>query len=70
MNTDEKTQLVNTEVIDNNTSFRDLYPKISFNNLESMMKPTKTLSSFLLEAEFYENLQIVRYAKYSLITVY
>ena len=66
MNSNERTKLVTDDNLENNNSnIRDLYPKISFNNLENMIKPTKTLSSFLLEAEFYENLQIVRYAKYS-----
>ena len=52
INTDEKTKLVTDALIEN---FDE-----NESGVQSMMKPNKTLSSFLLESEFYENLQIVR----------
>ena len=55
MSTDERAKLVTNETLDNENNKR-----MNFQHFESLIKPNKTLSSFLLESAFYENLQIVR----------
>jgi len=52
INTDERAKLV--EALDNHNN-----NTMNFHHFESLIKPNKTLSSFLLESAFYENLQIV-----------
>ena len=56
MNINEKAKLVTNDTF----IFLSDERNSRMNNFESSMKPTKTLSSFLLESQFYENLQIVR----------
>ena len=56
MNINEKAKLVTNDTF----IFLSDERNSEMNNFESSMKPTKTLSSFLLESQFYENLQIVR----------
>ena len=58
MNINEKAKLVTNDTFIFLSDERN--SRTNLNNFESTMKPTKTLSSFLLESQFYENLQIVR----------
>jgi len=51
---DERANLVANETLDNDNN-----NTMNFHHFESLIKPNKTLSSFLLETAFYENLQIV-----------
>ena len=53
MNMDEKARLVTN---DNFNMISDESSRITLNK-----QPDRTLSSFLLESQFYENLQIVRW---------
>lgn len=55
MNMDEKAMLVT------NDNFNMILDKRNSTRTKHSKQPDRTLSSFLLESQFYENLQIVRW---------
>ena len=56
--TDENTQLVTDR--DHTLNIDNI---INYNNNNNLMKPHKTLSSFLLESDFHDSIQLVRKVK-------
>ena len=63
MNVDEKAKLVTNE------NFQMISDERSSSRINLNKQPDRTLSSFLFESQFYENLQIVRWVVKSLFVV-
>ena len=61
--TDENTQLVTDRDHTLNTDNIINYNNNNNNNNNNLMKPHKTLSSFLLESDFHDSIQLVRKVK-------
>ena len=59
--TDENTQLVTDRDRDHTLNTDNIIN--NYNNNNNLMKPHKTLSSFLLESDFHDSIQLVRKVK-------